>query len=212
MTLNRKSIVAGIILVLTIITILVFIPAKFADNKENEAVQALSALYKDDFVVTKSTALKQLFSPNFELTVQSKISGIVYDFILEEGNFIGDYYSEQLNVEVAELVAREIDGFVMAKTDVQALPEKTSINGADISDVKLLLITQQELPESAMEKMVATLKETVGDVSIQADVLIVSEEEAYNGVTYEIKQFFKQSTVTKESFDGLKFDEQQFKF
>lgn len=212
MTMYRKTIVIGIVIALAVISLLVFIPAKLADGKEQRAAHALEEAYAETFEVAKSNALQKLLSNEFELSVQSKNSSIVYDFTMQGEQFTGDYYTEQLHVAVAELVESQVDGLVLAKTDIGGLTEPTSLQEANVSSVQLLLITKKPLVDAEAKQLAHTLRETLGPVAVQLDVLAVDDEEAFHGVIYEIEHFFQQSTITKGSFDGLEFSEQQFQF
>lgn len=208
----RKTIVIGIVVALVFISLLIFVPAKLADNKEQEAARALETMYGEAFVVTKSNALQNLFSDAFELTVQSQNSSIVYDFTVQGDEFLGDYYTEQLHVQVAQLVEDQIEGLVLAQTDVEGLTELVSLQEAEISKASLMFLANNELTPDKVQNVVDELRTTLGPVTVVVDVLIVDDEEAFTGVTYEIEHFFQKSTITKDSFDGLTYREQTYSF
>lgn len=212
MTMYRKTIVIGIAVALAVISLLVFVPAKLADNKEQEAARALEAMYGETFAVTKSNALQNLFSDTFELSVQSQKSSIVYDFTVRDDEILGDYYTEQLHAQVAQLLEGSVDGLVLAKTDVEGLTELVNLQEAEISNVSLMLLTNNELTPDKVQNIVDALRKTLGPVAVVVDVLVVDDEEAFTGVTYEIEHFFQKSTITKDSFDGLTYSEQTYSF
>lgn len=208
----RKTVIISIFTVLAIIALLVFVPAKLADSKEQKAAQLLEKAYGESFAVAKSNALQRLFSDTFTITVQSVESEVVYDFTMHGDTFTGDYYTEQLNVQVAKLLEEQVNGLVLAKTNVAGLTTQTPLQEATITAVKLMVLTEQPLAEQEVRKLAQTLYETIGEVAVQIDLLVIDDEEAFNGVTYEIQHFFQQSTITTESFDGLEFELQQVQF
>ncbi|MER2105805.1 MAG: hypothetical protein ABS949_02610 [Solibacillus sp.] len=212
MTMYRKTIVIGLIAALAVISLLVFVPAKLADGKEQKAVLVLEAAFAETFAVTKSNALQKLFSDVFAISLQSENSSIVYDFTMRGQQFAGDYYTEQLHVEVARLVESQVDGLVLAKTDVSGLTELTALADAQVMSVQLMLLVEEPLIESEAQQVANTVKASLGDVNVQLDIIVIDDKEAFTGVTYEIEHFFQQSTITKESFDGIEFEEQQFQF
>lgn len=212
MMISRKKIVMGVVMILAAITALVFIPAKIADNREQEIAVALADTYDDEFLVTKSTVLKNLFSTNFDITVQSVETANVYDFTVQAEAVIGDYYAEQLHIEVGELIAGDVPGLVLAKTNVTGLAEQTALAQADISTVQLLLIVQKALTDVEANKLAEKLQAELGDIELTMTALVVAETAAFEGVMYEVSQFFQRSSITKESFDELAFDEQVFYF
>lgn len=212
MTMYRKTIVIGLLVALAVISLLVFVPAKLADGKEQKAAHVLETAFAETFAVTKSNALQQLFSDAFTISVQSENSLVVYDFTMQGQQFAGDYYSEQLHVEVARLVGGQVDGLVLAKADVSGLTEPVALADAQVTSVRLMLLVEEPLLESKAQQLADTVKASLGDVPVQLDVVVIDDEEAFAGVTYEIEHFFQQSSITKESFDGIEFEEQQFHF
>lgn len=210
MMLKRKNILGGVVIALLAIMAIVFIPAIIANNKEDNAALEISEQYGETFAVTKSTASKNLFSNEFTVTLQSADSSIVYDFDVQDDNYSGNYYEEQVNVAINELVSPHVEGLVMSNANVTGLTETTEIPHAGIEKVDMMIITNEEMKLPTAEKILQAVQAQLEEVAVSIRVLIVEDKEAYEGVTYEIKNYFQLSTITEQSFEGLEYETQSF--
>ncbi|MEK4424291.1 fucose permease [Solibacillus sp. FSL K6-1523] len=210
MTFTRKQVVMSTSIVLAILAIIVFVPAFIASSKEDQATEKLSELYQEDFVMAKSTA--SIFSSNFELTVQSNGSEIVYDFDVQEDKFTGKYYEENINVQINELLKQQIDGLVMTDAQMQPLTENSTYKEVNLENITVRMILPKSLTENAAAEIARTLKAEVADVPVQVETFVVEDERDYEGVSYEVIQFFQLSSITAKSFGDIAFDQQKFEF
>lgn len=205
---NQTVIIAAI--VLAVILFVAFGAAKLVDNKEKNAAETISKQYNEEFIPVKSGA--GLFGDNFDITVQSEKSKSVYDFDVKGEVISGTYYNENINVDLSKLIQSKMKSFAMVNAKMPLLTEEKPVRDVGIEEISAILITQSKLDNSSAEDIAAILREAAGDVPITLDVLVVENAEDYNGVTFEIENFFQRSSVTKDSFNSLDFDEQQFTF
>lgn len=210
MTFTRKQVVISTSIVLAILAIIVFVPAFIASSKENQATEKLSDLYQENFVMAKSTA--SIFSSNFDLTVQSNDSKIVYDFKVQDDQFTGKYYEENINVQINELLKQQVDGLVMTDARMKPLTENSTYKEATIDNITVRMILPKSLTENAAAEIAQTLKAEVADVPVLVETFVVEDERDYEGVSYEVIQFFQLSSITAKSFGDIAFDTQQFNF
>lgn len=210
MTFTRKQVVISTSIVLAIIAIIVFVPAFIASSKEDQATEKLSDLYQEDFVMAKSTA--SIFSSNFDLTVQSNGSKIVYDFDVQDDQYTGKYYEENVNVQINELLKQQVDGLVMTDAQMGPLMESSTYKEVEIDHITVRMILPKSLAEKDAAEIAQTLKTEVADVPVQVETFVVEDERDYEGVSYEVTHFFQLSSITAKSFGDIAFDIQQFNF
>lgn len=210
MTFTRKQVVMSTSVVLAILAIIVFLPAFIASSKEDQAAEILSDRYQEDFVVTQSTA--SIFSSNFDLTVQSKDSKIVYNFEVQGDQYTGKYYEENINMQINELLKQQVNGLVMTDAQIGPLTKPSSYKDTTIKSLMVRMIVQEPLNEQDATMMAEILKMNVADIPIQFEAFVVEDERDYEGVSYEVIQFFQLSTITAKSFGDIAFDTQKFKF
>lgn len=210
MTFTRKQVVMSTSVVLAILAIIVFLPAFIASSKEDQAAEILSDRYKEDFVVTQSTA--SIFSSTFDLTVQSVDSKIVYNFEVQGDQYTGNYYEENINIQINELLKQQVNGLVMTDAQMGPLTKPGSYKDSTIKSLTVRMIVQEPLNEQEAKKVAEILKEDVADIPIQFDVFVVEDERDYEGVSYEVIQFFQLSAITAKSFGDIAFDTQKFEF
>lgn len=210
MTFTRKQFVISTSIVLAILAIIVFVPAYIASSKEKQATEKLSDLYQEDFVMAKSTA--SIFSSNFELTVQSNDSNIVYDFEVQGDQFTGKYYEENVNVQINELLNQQVDGLVMTNAQIEPLTKPSTYKEAIIENITVRMIVPKPLTENAAAEIAQTLKAEVADVPVQVETFVVEDERDYEGVSFEVIHFFQLSSITAKSFGDIAFEMQQFDF
>lgn len=136
MNFTKKQIFIIVGLALIIISCVIFIPAVLSAKNEDNAAAELSAIYNDQFVVTKSTA--PAIGDDFEVTVQSETSKTVYDFDVKDGKYYGEYYGENVNVKVNELIQPIVGTEILVMSNVfqEDLEEETAIE--DVKAKKLL--------------------------------------------------------------------------
>ncbi|ATP39213.1 fucose permease [Solibacillus sp. R5-41] len=210
MTFTKKQVVISTSIVLAIIAIIVFIPALITSSKEDQAAEKLSNMYQENFIVAKSTA--SIFSDNFELTVQSKDSKIVYDFNVQDDKFIGNYYEENINVQINDLLKQQMNGLVMTNAQIEPLTKPSTYKDVTIESLTVRMILPEPLSEKDAATIAQTLKTEVADVSVKLETFVVEDERDYEGVSYEVIQFFQLSAITAKSFGDIAFDTQQFEF
>lgn len=210
MTFTKKQVIISTSIVLVIISLIIFLPAHFGASKEDRAAEQLSEIYQEDFVVAKSTV--SVFSDEFDLTVQSTDSKIVYDFHVQGDQFTGNYYEENINVEINELLKPQINGLVMTNAQMEPLTKPSSYKDAKIENLKVGIILPKPLTENDAAAMAQFLKAEVADVPVQVETYVVENERIYEGLTFEVMQFFPLSSITAKSFGDIAFDIQQFDY
>ncbi|MEG0385937.1 MAG: fucose permease [Solibacillus sp.] len=210
MTFTRKQVVTSTSIVLAILAIIVFVPAFIASSKEDLATEKLSDLYQEDFVMAKSTA--SIFSSNFDLTVQSNDSKIVYDFKVQDDQISGKYYEENINVQINELLKQQVNGLVMTNAQMEPLTKPSTYKEAVIESLTVGIILPEPLAEQEAAMVAQFLKDELADVPVQVETFVVEDERDYEGVSYEVTQFFQLSSITAKSFGDIAFDTQQFNF
>ncbi|MEG0472339.1 MAG: fucose permease [Solibacillus sp.] len=210
MTFTKKQVIISTSIVLVIISLIIFLPAVITSSKEDQAAEKLSNMYQEDFVVAKSTA--SIFSSNFDLTVQSNDSKIVYDFNVQDDQFTGNYYEENINVEINELLKPQLNGLVMTDAQMESLTKPSSYKDAKIESLKVGIILPKPLSENDAAAIAQFLKAEVADVPVQFETYVVENERIYEGLTFEVMQFFPLSSINSKSFGDIAFDIQQFEF
>ncbi|MER2036562.1 MAG: fucose permease [Solibacillus sp.] len=211
MNFTKKQVIITVAAALVIISAIIFLPAVFKANKEDNAAAQLSEIYNDQFVVTKSTV--STFGDEFEITVQSEDTKIVYDFDVQGESYEGEYYAENVNAKVSDLVQPLVpDALVMSNVHLQGLTEEISLEEADVQKATIRLLNLNELTDEVAQEIAQTLKNQFGEIPVQIDVFVVDQERVFDGVKFEVENYFQLSKIKSESFIDFKFHEQNFSF
>lgn len=208
LTRNQAILVATIVLV--IISLGAFALAKMTDQKEKDAARNISDMYGETFIAVNSNA--SLMSNQFTVTVQSEQTNNVYAFEVAGDAIDGRFYNENVNIELNQLIESFTNSLAMVNATMPKLDQPATLSDAGIEKIDALIITPKAWDEQLAAQIAVAIQKETGPVPIQFQLLIVEDETDYEGVTFEIKNYFQRSTVTKESFNSLKFKEQQFEF
>lgn len=209
---TKKQVIISVGLALVIISAIIFLPAFLSAKHEDNAAAQLSELYNDKFVVTKSTA--SAFSKEFEVTVQSETSKIVYDFDVKDEKYTGTYYEENVNAKVNELIQPLVaEGtLVMSNVFQEGLTADISLEEAQVTKATIHLLVEENVTEQTAQKIAEVLKGQFGDIAVDIAVYVVDEERVFDGVKVEVQNFFQLSEINAKSFVDFKFHEQTFNF
>ena len=209
---TRRKIILSASLVLICIVGVILTLALTASNKEEDAIHILNEMYNEDFIVAKSTVGNNPFNKNFTLTVRSLNTNALYDFEIKDGAITGDYYAENVNIELNKLIEQRIDGLAMTNAHVEGLTEAVSFKEAAIKTIDVLLITNEAVTDDKADEIANLIKKDIGEVSINLDVLVVKDDSDFNGVIAEIETYFQLSTVKLDSFENLDYEHQNFSY
>ena len=209
---TRRKIILSASLVLICIVGVILTLALTASNKEEDAIHILNEMYNEDFIVAKSTVGNNPFNKNFTLTVRSLNTNALYDFEIKDGAITGDYYAENVNIELNKLIEQRIDGLAMTNTHVEGLTEAVSFKEAAIKTIDVLLITNKVVTDDKADEIANLIKKDIGEVSINLDVLVVKDDSDFNGVIAEVEAYFQLSTVKLDSFENLDYEHQNFSY
>ncbi len=209
---TRRKIILSASLVLICIVGVILTLALTASNKEEDAIHILNEMYNEDFIVAKSTVGNNPFNKNFTLTVRSLNTNALYDFEIKDGAITGDYYAENVNIELNKLIEQRIDGLAMTNAHVEGLTEAVSFKEAAIKTIDVLLITNKAVTDDKADEIANLIKKDIGEVSINLDVLVVKDDSDFNGVIAEIEAYFQLSTVKLNSFENLDYEHQNFSY
>lgn len=209
---NRRKIILSASLILLCIVGVVLTLALLASNKEKDAIDTLNEMYNEDFAVAKSTAGNNPFNKNFTLTVQSLNTNAVYDFDIKDGTITGNYYAENVNIELNKLIEQRIDGLAMTNAHVEGITEAVSYKEATIETIDILLITNEALTNHKADEIANLIKNEIGEVSVNLEVLVVKDDGDFNGVIAEVETYFQLSTVELDSFENLDYEHQTFSY
>ena len=209
---TRRKIILSASLVLICIVGVILTLALTASNKEEDAIHILNEMYNEDFIVAKSTVGNNPFNKNFTLTVRSLNTNALYDFEIKDGSITGDYYAENVNIELNKLIEQRIDGLAMTNAHVEGLTEAVSFKEAAIKTIDVLLITNEAVTDDKADEIANLIKKDIGEVSINLDVLVVKDDSDFNGVIAEVEAYFQLSTVKLDSFENLDYEHQNFSY
>ena len=209
---TRRKIILSSSLILICIVGVVLTLALLTSNKEENAIHTLNEMYNEDFTVTKSTAGNNPFTKNFTLTVQSLNTNAVYDFVIKDGSITGNYYAENVNIELNKLIEQRIDGLAMTNAHIEGLTEATSYKEVTIETIDILVITNEALTDQKVDEITNLIKTEIGEISVNLDVLVVKDNRDLNGVIAEVETYFQLSTVDLDSFENLDYEHQNFSY
>lgn len=210
MNITRNQAVIAAVIVLILILLGAYGAAKSTDNKEKDAAESISDMYGESFTPVNSDA--SLMSNIFTLTVQSEETKNVYEFDVAGNSVEGNFYNENVNIELNKLIESYTKSFAMVNAKMPKHDQSTTISDAGIKELTALIISPKVWDEQLAGQIAEAIKKETGPIPITFEILIVDDENEYDGVTFEIKNYFQRSTVTKSSFNSLKYEEQEFKF
>ena len=209
---TRRKIILSASLILICIVGVVLTLTILASNKEENAIHTLNEMYNEDFTVAKSTASNNPFNKNFTLTVQSLNTNAVYDFDIKDGTITGNYYAENVNIELNKLIEQRIDGLAMTNAHIEGLTEAVSYKEATIETIDIVVITNEALTDPKADEITNLIKTEIGEVSVNLDVLVVKDKLDFNGVIEEVETYFQLSTIDLDSFENLDCEHQTFSY
>lgn len=212
MNLTKKQVMIIVGLALIIISCVIFVPAVLTAKNEDKAAAELSEIYNEQFVVTKSTA--PAIGDDFDVTVQSESSKIVYDFEVKAGKYFGEYYAENVNILVNELIQPIVGEQVLVMSNVfqKGLQKETALEDVNVDKATVHLLVDKEISEATAQQIADTLKAQFGEISVAIEAYVVEEERVFEGVKTEVSNFFQLSEINAKSFVDFQFDEQSFNF
>lgn len=212
MHLTKKQIFIIVGLALIIISCVIFIPAVLSAKNEDNAAAELSEIYNDQFVVTKSTA--PAIGDDFEVTVQSETSKTVYDFDVKDGKYFGEYYGENVNMQVNELIQPIVGEEILVMSNVfqKDLEEETALEDVKAEKATVHLLVDEEISEATAQQITDALKSQFGEIPVTVEAYVVDEERVFEGVKTEVLNFFQLSKINGKSFVDFKFHEQSFEY
>ena len=209
---TKKQVIISVGLAIIIISCIIFVPAVLRAKNEDNAAAELSKIYNDQFVVTKSTA--EAISDDFDVTVQSEKSKIVYDFVSKDGEYSGEYYAENVNAKVNELIQPIVgeDNLVMSNVFQDGLKKEITLDEAQVEKATVHILVTEELSEETAQQIADTLKEQFGQIPVSIEAYVVDEEGIFDGIKTEVTNFFQLSKIDAKSFIDFKFHKQTFEF
>lgn len=212
MHLTKKQIFIIVGLALIIISCVIFIPAVLSAKNEDNAAAELSEIYNDQFVVTKSTA--PAIGDDFEVTVQSETSKTVYDFDVKDGKYFGEYYGENVNMQVNELIQPIVGEEILVMSNVfqKDLEVETALEDVKAEKATVHLLVDEEISEATAQQIADALKSQFGEIPVTVEAYVVDEERVFEGVKTEVLNFFQLSKINGKSFVDFKFHEQSFEY
>lgn len=212
MNLSKKQVIISVGLAIIIISCIIFVPAVLTAKNEDNAAAELSEIYNDQFVVTKSTA--GAISDDFDVTVQSETSKIVYDFVSKDGKYSGEYFAENVNAKVNELIQPIVgeENLVMSNVFQDGLQKEITLDEAQVEKATVHILVTEELSEETAQQIADTLKEQFGQIPVSIEAYVVDEEGIFDGIKTEVTNFFQLSKINAKSFIDFKFHKQTFKF
>lgn len=212
MNLTKKQVFIIVGLALIIISCVIFIPAVLTAKNEDNAAAELSEIYSDQFVVTKSTA--PAIGDDFEVTVQSETSKIVYDFEVKDGKYFGEYYGENVNMQVNELIQPIVGEEILVMSNVfqKGLKEETALENVKAEKATVHLLVDEEVSEATAQQIADAVKAQFGEIPVTVEAYVVDEERVFEGVKTEVSNFFQLSKINGKSFVDFKFHEQSFEY
>lgn len=212
MNLTKKQVIWIVGLALVIISCIIFIPAYMTHHHEDKAAAELSEIYNDQFVATKSTVGP--LSDDFDITVQSEKTNIVYDFVSKDGEYSGEYFAENVNAKVNELLQPIVgeDALVMSNVFQDGLQQEIALQDAKVEKAAVHILISEELTDETAQKIAEALKAQFGDIPVALEAYIVDEAGILEGVITEVSNFFQLSKIDANSFKDFKLHVQKFEF
>ena len=212
MNLTKKQVIWIIGIALVIICSIIWFPTVIANKNEDNAAAELSKIYNDQFVVTKSTV--GAFGDDFDITVRSEKTNIVYDFISKDGKYSGEYFAENVNAKVNELLQPIVgeDALIMSNLFQVGLQQEVTLEDVKVEKAAVHILISKELTDETAQKVAETLKAQFGDIPVAVEAYVVDEEGILDGIITEVSNYFQLSKVDADSFKTFKFHVQKFEF
>lgn len=212
MNFTKKQVIITVALALIIISCIIFVPAVLTAKNEDNAAAELSNIHNDQFVVTKSTA--PAIGDDFEITVQSETTKTVYDFEVKDGEYFGEYFAENVNVQVNEMIQPIVgeDILVMSNVFQDGLEEEVTLEEISVEKATVHLLVDKDLSDETARQIAETLKAQFGEIAVTIEAYVVDEERVFEGVKTEVSNFFQLSKINAQSFVDFKFHNQSFEF
>mgnify|MGYP003517961341 FL=1 len=212
MNFTKKQVIITVALALIIISCIIFVPAVLTAKNEDNATAELSKIYNEQFVVTKSTA--PAIGDDFEITVQSETTKAVYDFEVKDGEYFGEYFAENVNIQVNEMIQPIVgeDILVMSNVFQDGLKEEATLEEINVEKATVHLIVEENITDETAKNIADTLKAQFGEIPVTIEAYVVDEERVFEGVKIEVGNFFQLSKINGQSFIDFKFHEQSFQF
>ena len=212
MNFTKKQVIITVAIALVIISCIIFVPAVLTAKNEDNAAAELSDIYNDQFVVTKSTA--PAIGDDFEITVQSETTKTVYDFEVKDGEYFGEYFAENVNIQVNELIQPIVgeDILVMSNVFQDGLKEEATLEEINVEKATVHLVVDENITDETAKNIADTLKAQFGEIPVTIEAYVVDEERVFEGVKIEVGNFFQLSKINGQSFIDFKFHEQSFQF
>ena len=212
MNFTKKQVIITVAIALVIISCIIFVPAVLTAKNEDNAAAELSDIYNDQFVVTKSTA--PAIGDDFEITVQSEATKTVYDFEVKDGEYFGEYFAENVNIQVNELIQPIVgeDILVMSNVFQDGLKEEATLEEINVEKATVHLVVDENITDETAKNIADTLKAQFGEIPVTIEAYVVDEERVFEGVKIEVGNFFQLSKINGQSFIDFKFHEQSFQF
>lgn len=212
MNLTKKQVIILVGLAIIIISCIIFIPAVLTAKNEDNAAAELSEIYNDQFVVTKSTA--PAIGDDFDVTVQSENSKTVYNFEVKDGQYFGEYYAENVNIQVNEMIQPIVgeETLVMSNVFQEGLQQETALENVNADKATVHLLVGKEISEATAQQIADTIKAQFGEIPVVIEAYVVEEERVFEGVKTEVSNFFQLSEINAKSFVDFQFEEQKFEF
>ncbi len=209
---TKKQVIISVGLALVIISCIIFVPAVLTAKNEDKAAAELSKIYNDQFVPTKSTV--GAINDDFDITVQSEKSKIVYDFVSKDRDYSGEYYAENVNVKVNELIQPIVgeETMVMSNVFQDGLQEEIALEDAKVKKAAIHLLVEQDITVETAQQIADTLKAQFGEIPVAIEAYVVDEEGVFDGIKTEVRNFFQLSKIDADSFIDFKFHKQKFDF
>ena len=212
MNFTKKQVIITVALALIIISCIIFVPAVLTAKNEDNATAELSKIYNEQFVVTKSTA--PAIGDEFEITVQSETTKAVYDFEVKDGEYFGEYFAENVNIKVNEMIQPIVgeDILVMSNVFQEGLKEEATLEEINVEKATVHLLVDEEISEDTAKQIADALKAQFGEIAVTVEAYVVDEERVFEGVKTEVSNFFQLSEINAKSFVDFKFHDQSFQF
>ncbi|MEK4128875.1 fucose permease [Solibacillus sp. FSL W8-0474] len=212
MNFTKKQVIITVAIALVIISCIIFVPAVLTAKNEDNAAAELSDIYDDQFVVTKSTA--PAIGDDFEITVQSETTKTVYDFEVKDGEYFGEYFAENVNIQVNELIQPIVGEEILVMSNVfqDGLKEEATLEEINVEKATVHLVVDEDVSEDTAKQIADALKAQFGEIAVSIEAYVVDEERVFEGVKTEVANFFQLSKINAQSFIDFKFHNQSFEF
>ena len=138
----------------------------------------------------------------------------VYDFVSKDGKYSGEYFAENVNAKVNELIQPIVgeENLVMSNIFQDGLQKEITLDEAQVEKATVHILVTEELSEETAQQIADTLKEQFGQIPVSIEAYVVDEEGIFDGIKTEVTNFFQLSKIDAKSFIDFKFHKQTFEF